>query len=71
MIHSLRVRLLALVSVLTLMVCLTGSLSTLTVTAATSLDALEEQLKDLQAQEKEIKNELASASSDLSASKKR
>lgn len=69
--RSLRVRLLALLSVLTLMVCHTGTLSTVPVTAATSLDALEQQLKDLQAQEKEIKNELASASSDLSASKKR
>ena len=68
---SVRVRLLSLLSAVVLMVALTGSLSTASVTAAPSLDALEQQLKDLQSQEKEIKKELNSASSDLSASKKR
>ena len=68
---NLRVRLTALLSVLALMVCLTGSLSITPVVAATSLDQLEAQLKDLQEQEKEIKGDLAAAGSDLSASKKR
>ena len=60
---SVRVRLLSLLSAVVLMVALTGSLSTASVTAAPSLDALEQQLKDLQSQEKEIKKELNSASS--------
>lgn len=64
-------RLIALLSVLTLMVCLAGEWYTAPVEAAPTLDQLEEQLKDLEEQEKEIKNELASANSDLSASKKR
>lgn len=69
--HGLLTRLLALLSVLTLMVCLAGEWYTAPVKAAPTLDQLEEQLKDLQDQEKEIKNELASAKNDLTASKKR
>lgn len=68
---TMRTRLMALLSVLALTLCLTGSLSATTVVAAPSLDQLEDQLKDLQAQEKEIKGDLAAAGSDLSASKKR
>ena len=72
MMKRLPIRLTALLSALALTVCLTGSYATTpTVVAATTLDQLESQLKDLQAQEKEIKNELNAAGSDLSASKKR
>lgn len=71
MMKRLSLRLTSLLMVLVLTVCATGSLVPSTVTAATSLDQLEAQLEDLKAQEKEIKNELASAGSDLSASKKR
>ena len=50
----------ALLSALALTVCLSGSYATTTpVVAATTLDQLESQLKDLQAQEKEIKGDLA------------
>lgn len=66
-----RMRLTALLSVLALTLCLTGSLSATAVVAAPSLDQLEAQLKDLQAQEKEIKSDLAAAGNDLSASQER
>lgn len=68
---TMRARLMALLSVLALTISLMGSLSAATVVAAPSLDQLEQQLKDLQAQEKEIKGDLAAAGNDLSASKKR
>lgn len=68
---TMRTRLTALLSVLALMVCLSGSLTPAPVVAATSLDQLEAQLKDLQAKEKEIKGDLAAAGNDLSASKQR
>ena len=48
-----------------------GAFSTTGVVAAPTLDDLEAQLKELEEKEQAIKNELASASSDLSASKKR
>ena len=65
------IRWMALLMALVLSVCTTGSLAPTPVVAATTLDQLESQLKDLQAQEKEIKGDLAAVGSDLSASKKR
>lgn len=59
---------LAAVAVLMSLAC---SASTVTVTAAPSRSELEAQLDALKAKEKEIKKDLSSASSDLSASKKR
>lgn len=64
-------RWMALLMAVVLTVSLTGSFTPSSVTAATTLDQLESQLKDLQAQEKEIKGELAAVGSDLSASKER
>ena len=68
---DMRMRLMALLSVLALTLCLTGSLTPAPVVTAASLDQLEAQLKDLQAKEKEIKGDLAAAGNDLSASKQR
>lgn len=65
-----KVRWTALMAAMLLLVTLAGSFSTVTVAAATRSE-LENQLKKLEAQEKEIKNDLAAASSDLSASQKR
>ncbi|MBR5524255.1 MAG: peptidoglycan DD-metalloendopeptidase family protein [Clostridia bacterium] len=63
-------RLYALLMAVVLLLSSTGSFLPLTAEAATRTE-LENQLKNLQAQEKKIKNDLAAASSDLSASKKR
>lgn len=71
MMKKLSKRITSLLVALVLMVSLIGSLTAPTVVAAPSLDQLEQELKDLQAQEKEIKSDLAAAGSDLSASKKR
>ena len=70
MMKTMRIRLTSLLTVLVLLVTMTGSFVPTTV-AAPSIDDLESQIKDLQAQEKEIKGELAAVGSDLSASKKR
>lgn len=64
-------RVLALLAVVTLLVSAVGSASAFTVSAAPSRSELEAQIKDLEAKEKQLKKELSSASSDLSASKKR
>ena len=57
----LRHRLMAVLCAVALLVCLNGSFTTdpVVVEAASSLDELEAQLKNLQAQEKEIKKELS------------
>lgn len=70
MMKKVRIRLTALLSILVLVIGMTGSFATPTV-AAPTVDELEAQIKDLQQQEKEIKGELAAVGSDLSASKKR
>lgn len=65
------IRVLAMMLVLSLFLGVMGAFSSVGVVAAPTLDDLEAQLKELEEQEQKIKNELASASSDLSASQKR
>ena len=64
-------RVLTMLLALSLFFGMMGAFSTTGVVAAPTLDDLEAQLKKLEEQEQAIKNELAAASSDLSASKKR
>ena len=64
-------RLLTMLLALTLFFGMVGAFSTVGVVAAPTLDDLEAQLKDLEEQEQQIKNQLANASSSLTDSKKR
>ena len=64
-------RVYALLATLIMVVSLSALFTVSPVSAAPSRSELEAQLKDLQAKEKEIKKNLSSASSSLSASKKR
>ena len=66
-----RRRVCALLAAVMLLVSLTCSTIATPAVAATTVSELEAQLKALQAKEKQIKQNLASANSDLSASKKR
>ena len=68
---TMRTRLIALAAIIAMMVGITGIIPTAGVAAGSSLSELEAQLKALKAQEAEIKRDLASANSDLSASKER
>lgn len=65
------IRVLAMMLVLSLFLGVMGAFSSVGVVAAPTLDDLEAQLKELEEKEQKIKDQLASASSDLSASQKR
>lgn len=64
-------RVLTMLLALTVFFGMIGAFSTVGVVAAPTLDDLEAQLKDLEEQEQQIKNQLANASSSLTDSKKR